>query len=116
MSRWSFDEQQQVGIVTVTGMVTVTQVGALRSVLLEALDQSPRVRVDLGQIDEIDVAGIQLICAAYRQASVSGKLLEVSSAGEHIRQLVRSAGFAHAAVCDSERKSACLWAGWHDPC
>ena len=110
MAHWSFDEQQQTGVLSITGAVTVAQVGALRELFLEALGQSPQVQVDLGQVDEIDVAGVQLLCAAHRLAASSGGLLEIIAAGERVRQLVQSAGFAHAAVCDRDRKNACLWA------
>ena len=110
MAHWSYDEQQQPGKLSVTGALTVAEVGALRTLLLEALGESPRVQVDLGQVVEIDVAGVQLLCAAHRLAASSGRLLEITAAGECVRQLVRGAGFTHAAVCDGKRKNACLWA------
>lgn len=109
MTRWSFDKKQQAGELAVSGAVTVAQVGELRALLLEALDQSPLVQVDLGQVEEIDIAGIQLLCAAHRLTAGSGRRLDVKNASERVRRLVESAGFAHAAVCESARNSACLW-------
>lgn len=110
MIRWNFDEQQQIGELTVSGAVTVGQVVELKGELLKAIEQVPLVRIDLGNVEQIDIAGVQLFCAAYRLAARSGKVLTVTRVGEPVLKLVRSAGFAHASVCDQGRHSACLWA------
>jgi anti-anti-sigma factor len=110
MTRWSFDKKQQAGELVVSGAVTVSQVGELQALLLEALSQAPLVQVDLSQVEEIDVAGIQLLCAAHRLAGKNGRRLEVKNIGARVRQLIRNAGFAHASVCSSGENRACLWA------
>jgi len=110
VTRWTFDEQQQTGELKVSGAVTVSQVAEIRKLLLKALDQAPLVRLDLGQVEAIDIAGLQLFCAAHRLADRTGRCLAIVALGEPVLKLVHEAGFAHLPVCDQDRQSACFWA------
>jgi anti-anti-sigma factor len=110
MTQWLYDEQRQAGELAVTGAVTVAQVDELKLLLIEAIAQAPLILVDLGQVEEIDVAGLQLFCAAHRLAANGGKTFKVTTVGACVLQLVRSAGFVHATICDRQRGEPCLWA------
>ena len=110
MTEWSFDEHRQVGKLVVSGAVTVAQVGELKGVLIDAIGRAPLVEVDVSRVEQIDIAGLQLLCAAHRLADANGKRFSIIKTGEAVLHLVRSAGFAHALVCDQARHSACLWA------
>lgn len=109
MTEWRFDEQQQVGELVVSGAVTVARVGELKKVLIDAIGQARLIQIDLGRVEQIDIAGLQLFCAAHRLAGANGKQLSITTVGDAVLQLVRNAGFAHALVCDQGCHSACLW-------
>lgn len=109
MSRWSFDEGQKTGELVVTGAVTVAQVGELKELLLAAIEQAPLVQVDLGQVEQIDIAGVQLFCAAHRLAGNRGGALVIKTFGVRVRELIVNSGFAHTLRCDHACSSACLW-------
>ncbi len=110
MTEWTFDEQRQVGELVVSGALTVTQVRELKGLLIDAIGQAPLVQVDLGRVEQVDIAGLQLFCAAHRLADANGKRLSICTASEAVLQLVNTAGFAHPLVCDQGRRSACIWA------
>lgn len=116
MTKWSYCDGQQAGQLQVDGAVTVAQVGQLKELLARAVDQAETVLVDLSRVDQVDIAGLQLFCAAQRYAGVRGKTLRLSGGGERCRALVRTAGFVHGAWCNAREKTSCLWREWHDPC
>jgi anti-anti-sigma factor len=109
MTEWLYDEQREAGELVVTGAVTVARVDELKPLLLEAIAQAPSILVDLGRVEEIDVAGLQLFCAAHRLAANGGKTFNVTTVGACVLQLVRTAGFVHATICDRQRGRPCLW-------
>jgi anti-anti-sigma factor len=109
MTEWSYDEEQQAGQLWVDGAVTVAQVGQLKEHLVKAIDQAEMVLVDLSRVSQVDIAGLQLFCAAYRQACARGRTLKLCGGGEPFRDLVRATGFAHGAWCGAREKTACLW-------
>ena len=51
---------------------TVAESGALKSALLEVLDESTPVTLDIGEVQRIDTAGMQLIAAFVRERESQG--------------------------------------------
>lgn len=109
MSRGSNNRQQKSGELLITGALTISSVTELKELLQTAIEQTPLVKVDLGQVEQIDTAGIQLFCAAHRLAESRGKGIEITGAADSVRQLVVQAGFAHEATCGKKPDGNCLW-------
>jgi ABC-type transporter Mla MlaB component len=110
MTQWVFDKEQQVGRLQIDGAVTVAQVGQLKAMLMEAVEQAQTVLVDLSRAEPVDMAGLQLFCAAHRFARACGKELRCCGGGERLRVLVCAAGFAHGTWCNAREQTPCLWA------
>jgi len=109
MTQWTFDEEQQAGQLRVDGSATVAQVGKLKELLVQAVDQAHVVLVDLNRVDQVDIAGLQLFCAAHRFACARGKTLQLFGGGERFRTLASTAGFVRGSWCSVREKAPCLW-------
>ncbi len=59
--------------------LTVYAVHALKPRLLAALDDQPTLSLDLGEVCEIDGAGVQLLLATQREAARRGGSLRLSA-------------------------------------
>ena len=57
------------------GELTVSNAADLRQGLLEALEQSDRLELDMDAVTAIDLAGLQLLCSAHRTAVAREKSL-----------------------------------------
>ena len=83
---------QQGGEVVITGAVTIARVAELKKLLEEAMGQASPVRVNLGHVEQVDTAGIQLFCAAHRMACNRGKTTPYSSMGHKPALLINANG------------------------
>lgn len=61
----------------IEGELSVYRAGELKQVLLEPLEASPRLELDLSAVDDIDTAGLQLLLLARREARARGGELRI---------------------------------------
>lgn len=73
----------------VTGIATVQTAAELKGRLAAALEESPRVTLDVGGITRMDSSFFQLICAARRSARAAGG--DISLAGCTSEEFLRKA-------------------------
>lgn len=106
---WSYDAEQQVGKLALEQGLTIAQGGQLKEALLLGLDEADRVVIDIGAVSDVDISGLQLLCAAHRFAVAHGKELLLTGAGDRILELVRAAGFVRGSLCNSGKDVACFW-------
>jgi len=100
------------GILLLKGSATLESCGDLRTALLDALDQAETLVVDVSQVTELDVAALQLFCAARRSAIKREKnMVLADNCSAAFFTTVLDAGFnrTHTASCWLEAGQACLW-------
>lgn len=103
------DEERQSGRLTITGGLTVVQVGGVKELLLQGFAAAEQLTCDLAAVDEVDLAGLQLLCAAHRFAVDHGKTMQLSGIGQPFLRLQRDAGFVRATPCINCKGSRCFW-------
>ena len=55
------------------GTAGIEQAHKLRDEILEAFKKNSKVRLDISEVDDIDITGIQIIIAARKEAEKTGK-------------------------------------------
>lgn len=111
MATWSYDKDKRCGRLKVEGGMTIARVGLLRESLLQGLAEAERMTLDLTGVEEVDVAGLQLLCATHRFAVAQGKSVSIEGCDKRLRELVRAVGFDRGTLCGESKDSACFWAG-----
>lgn len=92
------------------GAVTVEKTVALRHELLETLLQSRSVAVDLTDVARIDLAVLQLLCAAQRVAVPQGKMVQLQGVDHRpVAEALALNGFRRRGPCCRECGDLCLW-------
>jgi anti-sigma B factor antagonist len=61
------------------GEVTIYRAQELKRILLDALEHSVALRIDLAGVSELDSAGVQLLIAAKKAADAEHKPLELAN-------------------------------------
>lgn len=97
------------------GELTVYNAAAVRDDLLQVLGQSEEVELDLGEVTTVDLAGLQLLCAAHRLAHHRGKTLSLAPGSQTaLFEARRAAGFMHNKSCRHALETDCFWVGGMD--
>jgi phospholipid transport system transporter-binding protein len=74
--RRSASNSSPAGTCVLSADCTVAKSGALKSALLEVLDESTPVTLDIASVQRIDTAGMQLIAAFVRERESHGRKVE----------------------------------------
>lgn len=115
MHETSFQLQQPPGsgegqVLKVSGEVTIRDARGFHEALLAALEGANELRVDLRGMTDIDLAGLQLLCAAHHSAGRAGKSLEIVDGGNTtFRDMATGAGFRRHAGCGRDVSGNCIW-------
>lgn len=92
------------------GSLTLVHAAALRQHLLDALDLSAHLTLTLDQVEEMDIAFAQLLCATHFAAVQGGKQFTVTGdkqgAYAHMRA---AAGLVREHSCGRTPNTSCLW-------
>lgn len=88
------------------GDLTIERAAELREVLLAALKNSDSVIIRFEGDPAADISFIQLIYAAYGSALASGKQLKLADFPHNLMEVIRSGGYAHHPVWDSDSNAS----------
>lgn len=96
--------------VQLKGELTVRRSADLKEELEEALSQSDRVLVDLGEASGFDLSFLQLMCAVQRRAQVLRKQVSLDGAlPRTLQEILAAAGFLPSCSCLEICRFGCLW-------
>ncbi len=100
------------GVVAISGRMTIEHAGEIRAALLEAFSRGDGVRLDLDGVSEVDLTGLQLICAAHISSIKRKMSFSVSTtASEPLISFVQNAGFLRHIGCSMDISQTCVWTG-----
>lgn len=98
--------------VTIGGRLAIDTVGDLHALLREHLPQAEAVCLNAASLDEIDLSGVQLICAACHTALCARKAFMVSGGMPAcMRSAIVSLGLQNYHVCKYSSETTCIWCG-----
>jgi len=110
LARQSGDASSRV--LELSGMLTIHYAGEIKTALMEAFSGAENLTCDLQRISEIDLAGLQLLCAAHRMALGCGISLSVNGLNENaVQPVALEAGFLRHVGCRQDASKTCLWVG-----
>ena len=104
------DDSGGKGILKLDGDVTIEQAAELKNVLIDAIDKVNDLDIDVGELKNIDLSGLQLLCSAHRSSLNKNKTLNViNKKNDSYVKTILDAGFNRNLVCDVDKNNSCLW-------
>jgi len=92
------------------GELTVKRAPEIRELLLKSLSKSQRVEVEIGEVTNVDLSFLQLMCSAHRSAGERGKSLVLFNQDELLfTEAKEIAGFINGKKCKHNLNNNCLW-------
>jgi ABC-type transporter Mla MlaB component len=112
VERWQDPEAPGKKGLKLSGSVTIGEASRFKDALLDALGAALELQVDLCGVMEIDLTGLQLLCASHQSAQAGGKQLSVNAGGNGAYlDAVVNAGFPRHVGCARDNSGTCIWAG-----
>lgn len=106
------DDTGKRGVLTFEGAVTIQRAEEIKSFLLSALETAGEVMLDVSNVTEVDLCGLQLLCSAQRTASKWGKgLTPTGNIPAIFRKTAEEAGRCFHSGCGATDHTQCLWKG-----
>ena len=68
--------------------LTIYNAAAQKAQLLQAIDASSALDVDLAQVGQVDTAGVQLLLLAKREAERRGKAMAIVAHSDAVREVI----------------------------
>lgn len=105
-------EKAQGRTISISGEMTILHACQARDALLDVFTSEECIRIDVKGITSIDLAGMQLLCAAHRAALSANKTLVVDRTGNPVfTAATETAGFLRHVGCSQDNKNSCIWLG-----
>ena len=99
-------------VLKVSGGVTVNHACGLHEALTAALEGGSELQVDLSGVTDMDLSGLQLLCAAHQSALRGGKWMHITDGGNTtFRDKADRAGFHRHEGCARDISYSCIWVG-----
>jgi anti-anti-sigma factor len=95
--RFEFSQSSDAMILRLEGECTMESATELKEVLLQGLDKSDKVLVNLEKVTEVDTSCLQLLCSALRTAAGQGKQVSISpNLSAQCMRFARDVGYLYA--------------------
>ncbi|MBT0662676.1 STAS domain-containing protein [Geobacter pelophilus] len=99
-------------VVHLSGSMTIHYAVEIKDALLTAFNDSSKLTCNLTQVSDIDLAGLQLLCATHKSSCASGRKFEVVGLErDDFVKVVECAGFSRHIGCMQNEANRCIWVG-----
>lgn len=102
------EDSGQTGTLKLDGELCIQRAAELKRILLNAQKGAGPVLLNLEGVTDVDLSGLQLICAAHRLAVKSNKSLSIDVSAR-FRQAAMDAGYKGDRGCTFDQDQTCLW-------
>jgi anti-anti-sigma factor len=96
--------------IVINGGLTIEYAAELKNALQQSLKDGERVSLDLSNVTEMDLSGLQILCSAHKTSVNLKKTLEfMQNTCEVFKETVRKSGYKRYTGCIKETEKSCLW-------
>ncbi len=89
--------------------LNISNAEELKNRIIEALASSSQVFVNIENVQDIDLAAMQLLCSAHKSALLMDKTFDIGEIPPPVRQKLVWAGYVRSVGCTAAKGRPCLW-------
>ena len=106
----TMEQSENSCILNFGGELTIQSGNELKEVLINLLDSSENLSLNIEKVTEIDIACLQILCSAHKASFKSNKYLKVSGKiSEGFRESIQRCGYLNNKGCIAGTNETCLW-------
>ncbi len=103
-------------ILKLEGELGIQQAGHLKVLLLKEFAETDRLSLDVEAVTGMDVAGLQVLCAAHKTFLTAHKGMEIVGAvSPAYEQAINDSGYRRKIGCHADPERNCLWVAGGKP-
>jgi len=103
-------EAPTVRAIALCGAMTIHHAGEIWTSIKEALAEADEVRMDMAQVKEIDLVGLQLLCAAHQSSVANNRHFRLDgSCAASVKATIQDSGFERHVGCERDVDHSCIW-------
>ena len=98
------------GTIQLEGDLTLPNAAELRSILIKALINADAVTIKFGDVQDLDLSCLQLLCSAHRSAVRLKKQIQFEgSLPKILQETADAAGYLRLKGCQLGSEKSCFW-------
>ncbi len=106
----TYRESNNQGTLKLEGDITLAQAEELRMLLIKSIINVDDLKVEFGDVHDVDLSCLQLFCSVHRSAVRMNKRVAFSGPRPEIfDKVVRDAGYVRSTGCHLDCFGSCLW-------
>ena len=104
------EDSQKGKILVLIGGLCIQDADEFRTLLVQSIDTTDVLTIDVASVTEMDLSFLQLLCSAHRTAIEQNKRLELDKKWpEPCVQAIQESGYTHQAACGFNKNNDCMW-------
>lgn len=104
------DELNKPEFRALSGSLTIQRAHEIKEILISWTTEAQDLVLDLSELTDLDVTGMQMLCSAHRTIlKKDGTLCLKKPLPESVETTIRISGFNRLVPCKSGGNGACLW-------
>ncbi len=97
-------------VLSISGDLTIQSAAKFKEACQKAINRSNQIVFRLKQVTDCDLAGLQILCAAFKTAAAQKKKLILQDEPECLLNLIKDTGYSRESACIVKNGKNCLWA------
>ena len=114
-SAFKVEESDDKKILSINGELTIQNAAELQKVLIECLEETAHLTLNLENVTEMDMSCLQLLCSAHKTTVKADKHFSIDGrASSFFQEAVNVSGYQQFTGCELDKNSSCLWVDGND--
>ncbi len=110
MFDYKVEESDEKKILSINGELTIQNAADLKKILIESLEDTSHLTLNIENVTEIDMSCLQLLCSAHKTTINTDKGLSIHGSPSAIfQEALNVSGYQQFSGCELDKSDSCLW-------
>ncbi len=115
MFDYKVEESDDKKTLSINGELTIQNAAELQKVLIECLEETMHLTLNIENVTEIDMSCLQLLCSAHKTTIKAEKHFSINgSTSCFFQEAVNDSGYQQFSGCEQDKNNSCLWVNGND--
>ena len=110
MFDYKVEESDDKKILSISGELTIQNAAELQKILIESLENTEHLTLNIEDVTEIDMSCLQLLCSAHKTTIKTDKGFSIDgNPSEIFLEAVNVSGYQQFTGCEPDKSNSCIW-------